>query len=329
MNCVIKYKIIREQMNKLILLIGFLLIQGCAPSSYLVKTPVPSSISYKSLNVTSSQALAVNDNRIENEKKFSSGILNFELKLDDTPIEPINYLKKNIELEFLSRGIPVNIDSRSSLDIDVQKFQMINHRTSGFSPFVTFTFLKADVNVGNKKEPIGIFIRRGKVPVWSFDEIIEPTLNEPLGLLVKELTAKINSIVYKQSISDTDVELLVQKIKTQTKGKDKATYLDVYQLGFGNNQSAIPYLKELTNSTDEYKRQAAISSLGILKAVDEIDFLISSYVNGSSWTDKAMSLKAIGDLGTSEALAFLKQEKATFADDAKKYWVNDLVDLYL
>lgn len=314
-------------MKKLILSAIFICIQGCAPSSYLVKVPTPSSVAYKSSNITSSQALMVNDSRAEDEKVFSSGVLNAELKLDGTPMDPISYLKKNTELEFLSRGIPVNIDSDDSLGLEVHKLQMINHRSNGFSPFVTFTFLKADINVGDKKEPISIFIRRGKVPVWSFDEIIEPTLNEPLSLLVKELTAKINSIVYKQSISDMDVELLIKKIKTTAKGK--ATYLDVYQLGFGNNPSAIPYLKELTSSADEYKRQAAISSLGILKAVDEIDFLKSLYVNAKSWADKAMSLKAIGDLGTDKGMKFLKQEKVVFAEDAKKYWVNDLVNLYL
>jgi len=316
-------------MKKIVLLVSFILIQGCAPSSYLVKTPTPSTVGYQNTKAVSSQALAVKDSRAENEKVFSSGILNAELKLGGSPIDPINYLKKNTEKEFLSRGIPVNIDSGQYLDLDVHKFKMVNHRSNGFSPFVTFTFLKADIEVDGKKEPVGIFIRRGKVPVWSFDEIIEPTLNEPLSLLVKELSAKINSVVYKQSISDADVNVLIKKIKTKTKGKGKATYLDVYQLGFGNNLSAIPYLKELASSNDEYKRQAAISSLGILKAVDEIDFLKSSYVNGKSWADKAMSLKAIGDLRTDDAIAFLKQEQATFVNDTKKYWVNDLVNLYL
>lgn len=318
-------------MKKLILLASFILIQGCAPTSYLVKTPTPSTIGYKNVDITSSKSLVVNDNRAKEEKTFSSGVLNAELKVNGAPIDPIDYLKKNTELELLSRGIPVNIDSSDSLDIDVQTFKMVNHRSNGFSPFVTFTYLKADVNVGDQKESISVFIRRGKVPVWSFDEIIEPTLNEPLSLLVKELTAKINSIVFKQSISDADVEALVQKIKTKTKtnGKDKASYLDIYQLGFGNNQSAIPYLKELTSSKSEYKRQAAISSLGILKAVDDIRFLKSIYTDGNSWTDKAMALKAIGDLGTEDAIAFLKQEQVAFANEHKKNWVNELVNLYL
>ena len=316
-------------MKKLVLIASFILIQGCAPTSYLVKTPTPSTISYKNIDITSSKNLVVQDNRANEEKVFSSGILNAELKVNGAPIDPIGYLKKNTELELLNRGIPVNIDSDDALDIHVQKFKMVNHRSNGFSPFVTFTYLKVDVNAGDKKESIGVFIRRGKVPVWSFDEIIEPTLNEPLSLVVKELTAKINSLFYKQSISDADVVALIQKIKTKTKGKGKATYLDVYQLGFGNNQTAIPYLKELASSKSEYRRQAAISSLGILKAVNELEFLKSTYNDGNSWTDKAMSLKAIGDLGTEDAILFLKQEQAAFENEDKKNWVNELVNLYL
>jgi hypothetical protein len=314
-------------MKKLILLATIALIQGCAPSAYLVKEPTPSTIAYKSSEVTSSQSLVLKDNRADNDKVFSSGILKAELKVNGKAIDPIEYLKSNTELEFLSRGIPVNLDSEGSLGLDVHTLKMINHRVSGFSPFVTFTLLKADINIGETKQPIGIFIRRAKVPVWSFDEIIEPTLNEPLSLLVKELAAKINAAVYKKSISDSDVKALVMKINASE--KDKSSYLDVYQLGFGNNPSAIPFLKELTNSTDEYKRQAAISSLGILKATEELDLLKSLYATGKSWGDKAMSLKAIGDLGTEEGREFLKQEQQIFADDSKKEWVNDLVNLYL
>jgi len=314
-------------MKKLILLASFALIQGCAPTSYIVKTPTPSNITYIDAEKVASKALVVKDNRAEGEKVFSSGILSAELKIGKAPIEPISYLKKNIELELLGRGIPVNIESGEALDIDVDKLYIKNHRLNGFSPFVTFTYLKAAIVHDNVKTPVGIFIRRGKVPVWSFDEIVEPTLNEPLSLLVKELTAKVNATVYKQSISDADVETLIAKLKSKV--KKGSSYLDVYQLGFGNNPSAIPFLKELTSSDDEYKRQAAISSLGILKAVDELELLKSLYANGKSWSDKAMSLKAIGDLGTKEGLDFLREEQKAIVNDSKKYWVNDLINLYL
>ncbi len=302
----------------------FLLIQGCAPKGYIVKAPVTSNVNYELATSLAGKNIALTDLREDTDKKFSTGILNAELyTAKDNALDPINYLKQNTELELLSRGIPVSLDNGDALNVDINSVFMKNHRVSGFSPFVTFTMLSADVMVADKKEPIAVFIRRGKVPVWSFDEIIEPTLNEPLSLLVKEFAAKINSTVYKQQISDESVVKLSNKIKA---GGD---YLDVYQLGFGNNPSAIEYLKELTESTDEYIRQAAISSLGILKAEGEFEYLKSLYQTGKSWSDRAMALKAIGDLRTESGIAFLREEQKSFIDDKKKFWVNDLVNLYL
>lgn len=311
-------------MKKLILPALILFIQGCAPTSYLVKEPVSSNVSYEVTGAEKSKSLSINDSRTDNNKAFSYGVLNVELlTAKNKPLVPINFLKRNTELELLNRGIPVSLDSKESLDINVHTLVMKNHRVNGFSPFVTFTLLKADVEINGKKEPISVFVRRGKVPVWSFNEIIQPTLNEPLALLVKEFTAKINALAYQQKISNADV------IKLSNKIKSGGTYLDVYELGFGNNKSAIAHLKELTKSKDEYMRQAAISSLGILKAESEFSYLTSLYQESSAWADKAMVLKALGDLRTNESINFLKKEKLSFENESKKYWVNDLINLYI
>jgi len=108
-----------------------------------------------------------------------------------------------------------------------------NHRSSGYSPFVTFTLLSADVETPNGKERIAVYIRRAKVPVWSFAEVIDPTFNQPLSLMVKEFSAKISALLFNHKISDSKVEELIAK-----------------------------------TSKDEYVRQAAISSLGILKITE-------------------------------------------------------------
>lgn len=311
------------KMKNLLLPVIVIALQACAPKSYLVQEPVPSNVTYEKSTIASSQPLIFSDSRSAENKKFSYGILNADLLIAGKALQPIEYLKRNAEIELLKRGIPASLDDNNALNVDIKTMEMKNHRLNGFSPFVTFTFLKADIDVSGKKEPIAVFIRRGKVPVWSFDEIIQPTLNEPLDLLVKEFTAKVNANVYGQKISDEEVNKLIKKIN------NGGTYLDVYQLGFGNNKSAAVFLKELTKSSDEYKRQAAISSLGILKIESEFEYLKSLYANGGSWADKAMALKAIGDLRTSAAIDFLKQEQKSFATDPKKYWVNDLVNLYI
>lgn len=89
--------------------------------------------------------------------------------------------------------------------------------------------------------------------------------------------------------------------------------MDVYQLGFSNNKLAIPELVKLTKHSSEYIRLAAISSLGIMRAVDQFDLLVRLYQNkGGLWQDRAMALKAIGDLGTPESHAYLQKEWAVY-----------------
>ena len=78
--------------------------------------------------------------------------------------------------------------------MSIKRLHIQNARVSGFSPFITFTSVRADLMTPRGSQRITAYIKRGKVPVWSFDEVIEPTYNEPLGLLTKELAAKIRDV---------------------------------------------------------------------------------------------------------------------------------------
>ena len=50
---------------------------------------------------------------------------------------------------------------------------------------MTLTFLSVDLETADSKKRIGVFIKRGKVPVMSFEEVVEPTFNQPLSLAVR------------------------------------------------------------------------------------------------------------------------------------------------
>lgn len=309
-----------------------LLIQGCAPSSYKVKSPSPSDYVYAKSGTQPSLSLSVKDARAENEKTFSYGILKAGLVMDNKPVEPITYLKEHTTKELQARGVNAQIADNASIDISVKKLFIRNHRASGFSPFVTFSMLSADVKTSSGNQRIGVFIKRGKVPVWSFDEVVEPTFNEPLSLLVKELAAKINSLTVNQAISNEQVSKLVAEINVQPI-PDNA-YLKVYQLGFGNNKTAIKPLIEMSKSPDEYIRLAAISSLGIIKAESELEYLKGLYKSGNNWSDRSMALKAICDIGTPDAMSFAKQASAELDQQANKNdnditWTKEILGLYL
>jgi hypothetical protein len=310
-----------------------LLIQGCAPSAYNVKTPTPSQYAYTKADMASKLELSFQDARGEKDKVFSDGTLKAGLLLNKKPIEPIAYIKENTAKELQARGINTSVADKAAVDVRINKLAIRNYRSNGFTPFVTFTMLSADVTTATGKQRVGVYIKRGKVPVWSFDEVIEPTFNEPLSLVVKELSAKINSITSKQSISDDQVTKLVADINAQPAAAD--TYLKVYQLGFGFNKTAIKPLVALTKNADEYIRLAAISSLGNLKAESELSYLQGLYsATTGLWQDRGMALKAICDIGTPEALAFTQKAKTDLDKPSSKdkddiTWTKEILGLYL
>ncbi|NQZ06464.1 MAG: HEAT repeat domain-containing protein [Algicola sp.] len=296
-------------------------VSGCAPSSYHINNPSVSNIAYQQKSEQAFSPLTITDNR--GNEMFSSGILPAQLKLGSAPLDPISFLTQNTVKELKSRGINMDFTPAGGIDVTVNKYRMRNYRSNGFSPFITFTMLSADVKTNDGTKRITAFIKRGKVPVWSFEEVIQPTMNEPMGILVKEFSAKLNALLYKHSISDQQVDKLINTVN------NGGNYLDVYQLGFGNNKKAVDELKRLCRSSDEYIRLAAISSLGILGSLESFDFLKALYAKSSNWSDKAMTLKSIGDLDTPEGLQFMKDARKDFQKDKAKAWSDELLSLYL
>lgn len=302
-------------------------LTGCAPKSYAVKTPVPSTVVYAAENPAADIGFA--DSRGLGERTFMTGVLASTLTVDGAPIDGAAYLRRNVEAELAARGLPVRIaDGDTMPQIDLKSFRMLNHRQNGYAPYVTFTFISADLSTATGKKRIGVFVKRGKVPVWSFDEIVEPTLNQPLSLAVKEFSAKTARELYNARASDADVEALIAKIAT----RNEDSYLDVYALGFTNNPKAIDALVKMTRDDDEYVRIAAISSLGTLRAVDQFELLKSISRDAKIWQDRAMALKSIGDLDTEASRAFLAEQKAHWAKqpaEKESTWNLQLLDLYL
>ncbi len=311
-------------------IITLFLMQGCAPASYKVVNPSPSQVPYQKSADASPLVLTVTDARAEDEKVFSYGVLNADLMLNNKPLLPVGYLKENTVEELNARGVATALADQGGLLIDINKLVMRNHRVNAYTPFVTFTMLNADVHTPEGEKRIGVYIKRGKVPVWSFAEIVEPTLNEPLSLLVKEFSAKVNALTVNQSASDEQVAALVDEINRAEAG----SYLKVYQLGFTNNKAAIAPLVEYTKHDDEYIRLAAISSLGILSAESELDHLKEIYTTGNLWQDRGMALKAICDIGTPDAMAFAKkvlaeQESVAKENPKEAEWTREILGLYL
>jgi len=307
-------------------------LTACAPSSYRVKEPTASALKYEIVSAPAAATrLAFVDERRGEERTFSSGVLPATLTLESGPVDAIQFLSKNVGAELNSRGLQTStiVGNAGNPAIHVRSFRMLNHRSSGFSPFFTSTYLSADIDTPQGPRRVAAFVRRGKVPVWSFAEVIDPTFNQPLSLAVKEFSSKLAATLYSYKASDATVKELVAKVNG-TPTPD--TFLDVYSLGFTNNPAAVDPLVALTKSGDEYVRLAAISSLGNLRAAGQFGLLKTLYQDPAvARQDRDMALKAIADLGTPESEAFIRAEikQLSAKGDSEAQWTSRILALYL
>jgi hypothetical protein len=317
-------------------ILSAVMLSGCALGGLTIpiSDPLPSKAPYSGIAKSDKNALSFLDERTAADKaSFSTWIVQMSFVNNGKPLDPFAFVAEHTTKELAARGIPVKQSSTGNvLPIKILKIGIENHRVSGFSPLVTLTGLVADVDTPSGTKRLTAFVKRAKVPVMSFDELNIPCYDEPMDLITKELAAKINRDVYGLQISDAEVDRLLIKINAEAANNPSA-YFDVYQLGFGNNPKAISGLVKLTSSTQEYVRLAAISSLGILQAHSELPLLEKLYqgIDAGLWQDRAIALKAIGDLNTEGSKVFLQQEKNRLKDlkDKGSVWTLKIIDLYL
>ncbi len=312
-------------------LLFLVLLSGCAIN---MKVPVrelePSTAQYVKPASSAPVTLFFTDGRsADNKGALITGRIPMQLTSADKPFDAIPWLATHTAKEMVARGLPVELgtDASGPHTVIVKRFHIENRRVSGFSPFETFTSASADVVTPAGTQRIATFIKRGKVPIWSFNEVIDPTYSDPLDLTAKEFAAKLARILFDAKLSDSQVDALVVK----TSGAN-VNYRDVYELGFSNNPRAIPQLINLSANKDDEVHQAAFSSLGILRDSQHFDLLVTKAQDSKSdWEDRAAALKGIGDLGTAESEAYLQKEKARLETltDAESMRTKQLIGLYL
>lgn len=308
-----------------------LVLAACAPPNYNIRAPQPSGLKYVVEAPAQHHDFALLDERRADGRVFSQGVLPAELKIDGVPIDPIPFLAAQLQAELSSRGLPAQVSTGGAAKplIHVKTFRMENMRTNAYTPFITLTYLSADLETAEGTRRLGVFVTRGKTPVWSFEEIIEPTFNQPLALGVREFASKIANVVYRVRADDDVVRSLTAKING---ARTPESFLDVYALGFTNNPAAIDTLVKLARDEQEYVRQAAISSLGNIGATRHFGLLKGIYQDPQvSWQDHSVALKAIADLGTDESRAFIAEEAKKLGSNSSKesQVLGQILALYL
>jgi len=310
-------------------------LTACTAPTFNVSIDKPELTNLKYENSSSnSHVVSIVDTR-NPAATFSEGTINYNIKVDGKDINEVEFIKTAIADELSSRGLSTSTTSTLQEDsnLDIITFKIVNQRVSAFSPLVTFTQFSGDLTVNGDKKRIVSFIKRAKVPIWTVveDSIVKNTFNQPISLLVQDVTTRITQSVSGEKISDQTVDSLVAEIND--KALDKSIrYMKVYQLGFGNNDTAIPHLLALIDDSDDYVRLAVISSLGLLDAKSEVGRLISIFNTAKLWQDKAMALKSLADLNTPESKMIVDAEWNRITEMKKPskeaIWNKSILSLY-
>jgi hypothetical protein len=316
---------------KLSLVVLFTMISTGCGLKYQLNTPAVPDIKYDT-GEKKHVVMHIVDQR--SDTKFSqgtAGLENVDIKLDNVD-DPIMWLSRALLTEFTARGIPLEIatkdpQSASDLVLTVKKYQIVSYRASGFSPYVAYHSFMGELRSGNQTVPVLSYFLYGKVPVWSMTEIQGPCFDMPMSILVKEIASKINRSALHYSVSEGNLKAINERFAVKMKTGAPDAYLSVLELGASNNPAAMESLVRISDSEDSLIRACALSAMGTLGAQNEFELLKKKYVQYSD-IDRFMALKSIGDIGTPEAIDFLKKAKQD-SQYSNENGFKYCVDLYL
>ena len=315
----------------IIMLLGFV-FTGCSLKlEYDLHPPISSSAGYE--KSTKQNVVYVYDNR--QDKKFIKGMT--ALKSVDINIgnvdDPVSWLAQSLEKEYLSHNISATFTTDKTFEnsadatLTVNKYQIINSRTSGFHPYVAYHSFSGTITNSDSKESVVSYFVYGKTPVWSMDEVQTPCFDMPSAILIKGIAAKVNRFALHYRMNDSQLKKLNKTTQEKVNSAVPEAYLSVLEIGQSNNPNAIGYLKPFTENIDTLIRACALSAFGMIGQEDTLDFLKEKFTQHID-IDRFMALKSIGDLGTPEAIQFLKDARKDpqYNDE---YGFKFLVDLYL
>lgn len=127
-----------------------------------------------------------------------------------------------------------------------------------------------------------------------------------------------------QSVSVEQVRMLAQRARSVA---GDSLLQVVNELGWSNHPDALPALLELARHEREEVRGAALGAIGTLGVSASFEPLKQLYAQAGGHTDRFMALKAIGDLDTPEARAFLAAVHAAPGDDEDE--IREITSLYV
>jgi len=309
------------------------LLAGCSAIKYkfTINEPIVSNMGYDTgqkkpvvLKIVDQRTNKVFHNKLASLTAWQIDLVNAD--------DPIAWLSQALEKEFAARDIPLKVADKNTtttpdMVLTVKKYQITSRLVAWFSPWETYHSFRGELTSGGQTYDIRSYFFIGKVFGGALKEIEEACFNTPMSILVKDIASKINRNALHYSTSDEKLKVIQGRAEEKIKKHDDDAYRSVLELGNSNNPNAMKALVTFAAAEDRFTRACALSGIGTLGALDQIEFLKKNYAQFGE-IDKFMALKSIGDVGTPESIDFIRKAK----DDPQynsEYGFKYAVDLYL
>jgi hypothetical protein len=316
------------------IMIVLMLFAGCSLKMTITE-PAVSSIDYGIQNAAT-KTLTIIDKRSGLDSTYVVGKLGPIGEVKEIPVslenvaDPVGYFARNLEKEFISRKVPmkcvVGNTAADGLTLEIIRYQIINRRATGFSPWEAMHVFEGILMGDGRKSSIKAYFYNGKMPVWTMSEIEDPCFNIPISIIIKDVASKINQAVFNYSAPDEKVDRLSAEIESQRDKDGNPPFWKILELGYTNNQKAMEPLKKYAQQGYEFIKSCALSAIGVLGANGQFEFLKQRYTEGG-YNDRYLAIKAIGDIGSPEAIQFIREIRKMSAYE-NEWGVKCCVDLY-
>jgi hypothetical protein len=317
-------------LKKLAPAVGALLLSACAATLNVpMNQPVPTASAFAD-GKAAKATLKLVDARGAEAATFHVGTEGLaKATLLTAGFDPIAYLTDGLGAEFTARGYPVQVTAdpaaKSDMELKILRYRIVHRRVSGYSPWEAMHQFRGVLSSGGREFPILAYFTNGKVPVWKISEVFAPCVELPQSILVKEIASKVNRALLRVQASDAVVSEIAGRA-TPKDAQNDGPFTEIVELAATNNPAAMPILKRYVGHKDKFVRMVALDAIGMLGPEPERAFLQERYAALTD-LDKAMALKAIGDIGDEAALTFVAAQKSD-ALYAKEAGFSYLVDLY-
>jgi hypothetical protein len=325
----------RTILFKLFLVTGFLgLLAACSSMTpkykLTINEPLVSNIKYDT-GQKKPVVLQIVDQRLNKVFHQSFAYLS-AAQIDLTNAErPIEWFSQALIKELAARDISVKIADKSTttpdLVLTIKRYQITSRLVAWLTPWETYHTFMGELAAGGKTYSIRSYFFNAKTYGGALKEIEDECFNTPMSILVKDVASKINRYALLYSVSDEKLKDSQTRAEKKLKARDEDAYRPVLDLGNSNNPAAVKALVVFAAAEDRFARACALSGIGTLGAQDQLGFLRKKFAEYSG-IDKFMTLKAIGDIDTSDAIDFIRKAK----DDPQynsEYGFKYVVDTYL